>query len=208
MKNTKLVKILLASITVVLLLCLAIGVTVSAEGEASPEIISKNAYFGDQTYLYFAVDNSTLTEGDELEVLLYAEDPRVNPEAEEFKAQASTLTYTPNPEFAVFKSFGIPAKAIGDTIYAVPHIVGTEVTYGSLVEYSVLEYLYEMLYTTDLSVEKAELGEALVNYGVKAQKAFGYKTDSLVNSLYYAYISVGTLDGANYSRLYDPDPFP
>lgn len=205
MKNTKLVKILLASITVVLLLCLAIGVTVSAEGEASPEIISKNAYFGDQTYLYFAVDNSTLTEGDELEVLLYAEDPRVNSEAEVFKAQASTLTYTPNPEFAVFKSFGIPAKAIGDTIYAVPHIVGTEVTYGSLVEYSVLEYLYEMLYTTDLSVEKAELGEALVNYGVKAQKAFGYKTDSLVSSLYYAYISVGTLDGANYSRLYDPD---
>ncbi len=207
MKNGKLIKILLAVITVALLSCMAIGFAVSAEGEASPKIISKNAYFGDQTYLYFAVDNTSLNDGEELEVLLYAEDPRDNPEAKVYTAAPSTQEYTPDPELPVFKSFGIAPRAIGDTIYALPHVVGTDVTFDALVEYSVLEYLYEILYTTDISAEKQALGEALINYGAKAQLAYGkdgYKTDALVDTLYYAYISEGTLDGDNYSRLYSP----
>ncbi len=202
MKKTS--KILALVFMLALATTLLFSIGASAENEASPKIVSKSAYFGDQTYLYFAVNNSTLEAGQELEVLLYTEDPRTNPDAESFKAALSEMVYPSKPTYPVYKSFGIPAKAIGDTVYALAHVVGTELDYDNIVTYSVLEYLYELKYMTNQSTAKAELAEALINYGEKSQKAFGYKTDALVSELYYAYVSVGSFDGVNYSALVAP----
>ena len=202
----KATKIIALVFMLALAVTLVLGVGASAEESTeAPKIVSKSAYFGDQTYLYFAVKNSGLAEGEELEVLLYNEDPRVNSEVDAFTAAISDLVYPNNESYPVYKTFGIPARALGDTIYALPHVVGTPVSYDALVEYSVLEYLYELKFMTNQSDAKAELAEALIIYGEKAQKAFGYKTDSLVSDLYYAYVSVGTFDGVNYSTLVDPD---
>ena len=204
MKKTA--KILSLVFVLALAAALIFGISAMAadKSTAAPKIVSKSAYFGDQTYLYFAVNNSSLAEGEELEVLLYTEDPTVKTGAEAFKASPSELVYPYNPDYPVYKSFGIPAKAIGDTIYAVPHVVGTDIDYGTMVKYSVLEYLYELKYTTNQSAAKAELAEALINYADKSQVAFNYKADALASKLHYVYVSVGTLDGVNYSELVAP----
>ena len=204
MKKTA--KILSLVFVLALAAALIFGISAMAadESAAAPKIVSKSAYFGDQTYLYFAVNDSSLADGEELEVLLYTEDPTVKTGAEAFKASPSELVYPYNPDYPVYKSFGIPAKAIGDTIYAVPHVVGTDIDYDAMVKYSVLEYLYELKYTTNQSAAKAELAEALINYADKSQVAFNYKADALASKLHYVYVSVGTLDGVNYSELVAP----
>ena len=88
----KAAKILTLVFMFALAVTLVFGVSASAaEGSPEPKIVSKSAYFGDQTYLYFAVNNTSLAEGDELEVLLYTEDTM-------FRCLSSTL-YNPCGSF-------------------------------------------------------------------------------------------------------------
>ncbi|MBQ8320865.1 MAG: hypothetical protein IJX92_00690 [Clostridia bacterium] len=172
--------------------------------DKSPKIVSKSVSYEDNVYLYYAVNNTYLEEGQELEVLLYNEDPTKNASATVYKAALDTREYTPNPAYPVYKTFGIPAKAVGDTIYAVPHIVGTDVTYDNMVTYSVAEYCWEMLYTTSPSESKAKLYNALLNYGIAAQEVFSYNTDKyLLSSLAYVCIDGGTLNGESTSLVVD-----
>ncbi|MBO5316117.1 MAG: hypothetical protein J6B48_06800 [Clostridia bacterium] len=172
--------------------------------DKSPKIVSKSVSYEDNVYLYYAVNNTYLEEGQELEVLLYNEDPTQNVSATVYKASLDTREYTPNPAYPVYKTFGIPAKAVGDTIYAVPHIVGTDVTYDNMVTYSVAEYCWEMLYTTSPSEPKAKLYNALVNYGIAAQEVFAHSTDKyLLSNLAYVHIDGGTLDGENKTLVID-----
>lgn len=201
----KSIKLLTIALMLLVVMTVAFGVTVSAEDAEEIKIVSKSAYFGDQTYLYYAVDDTALADGQTLEVLLYTEDPRINSEAEAYKAALSELVYPYNADYPVYQTFGIPAKAIADTVYAVVHVVGSEISFDKVVEYSVLEYLYELKFMTDLSTAKKELGEALINYADKSQVAFNYKAESLASDYYYAYVSVGSFDGTNYSALFDPD---
>jgi len=205
----KQIKLLVLVLSLALMIGAMVGINVAAEeGEVvsveQPKIVSKSVYYGDQVYLYYAVNNSALAEGQELELLLYVEDPTVNSEAVAYKAEISDREYTPNPSYPVYKSFGIPAKAVGDTVYAVAHIVGTEISYNNMVAYSVAEYCMEMLYTTTPSAAKAKLYNALLDYGEAAQEAFEHNTDKyLLSNLAYAYVKGGTFDGAKSKAIFD-----
>ena len=86
----KSIKLIALAFVLALSIAMICGICVSAGG-AEPKIVSKSAYFGDQTYLYFAVNDTSLAEGEELEVLLYTENPKANSQAQAFKAELSEL---------------------------------------------------------------------------------------------------------------------
>ena len=163
----KILKIFSITAILAIALCLAIGFSVSAD-EGAPTIISKNIAYGESVYLYVAVDNSGFENAD-IEVLFYTEDPSANTSATAYKATKSQIEYTPNPAFPTYRSFGIPAKAIGDTIYARTHVLDTDV-YGDVIEYSVVEYLLDMRYTASATQKQIDTYDALLNYGAKADR--------------------------------------
>ena len=75
----KQIKLLVLVLSLALMIGAMVGINVAAEdGEVvsveQPKIVSKSVYYGDQVYLYYAVNNSALAEGQELELLLYVED--------------------------------------------------------------------------------------------------------------------------------------
>ena len=208
--KTKATKILLLALSVLMMFGLVIGFGASAEEIentatiAQPKIASYSVYYADEIYLYYALNNSEVAEGAEIELLLYIENPAENAEATVYNATLSAREYTPNPAYPVYRSFGIPAKAIGDTIYAVPHVVGSEITYDNMVSYSVAEYLWEMNYTVTPTEQQTKLYNALLDYGIAAQEYFNYNTDKyLLSNLAYVYVDGGTLDGTSDRAIFD-----
>ena len=81
-KNTKILLVILA---LSLMICTAFALTASANEEAEPyaTVLKKNVEYGSELYLYFGIDDTT-AEGKEIEVLIYSENPTVNPDATPF----------------------------------------------------------------------------------------------------------------------------
>ena len=72
-------KSILKNVTwIVLAIVLCIGmsgmISLAADKEASVDIISKNVYYGETLNLMYAVDAQNLSEGDEVKVVLSAEE--------------------------------------------------------------------------------------------------------------------------------------
>ena len=203
--NKKLAKILALVLTTAALLALAIGFSVSAEEEAPTlDILSKNMSYGSNFQLAFAVDNTGIAEGQEIEVLLYAEDPSVNPEATAHKAVLAKNTKY-DGVYPVFFSYGIPAKDLTSYVWAQAHIVGTE-TYGKVYRYSAVEYFYERLYTetSDVTEAQAKLYNTVLTYCADAQAVLSY-TSPAIGDVNYVFVNGGTLDDINYSALLTDD---
>ena len=202
--NKKSVKILALVLSIAALLALAVGFSVSAAEEPTLDILSKNMSYGSNFKVAFAVDNTGVAEGQELEVLLYAEDPAKNPETAVYKATLAENTKYEGT-YPVYFSYGIPAKDLTAYVWAQAHIVGTE-TYGKVYRYSAVEYFYERLYTETSSVSDAQkkLYNTVLTYCADAQAVLSY-TSPAIGDVNYVYVDGGTVDGINYSALLSDD---
>ena len=81
MKNTKVLKVITAIMSVALLIGAVLTIAVSAEGEAkSPKIISYNVEYGEKYALMYAVDASTVNSAP-VTLNLYAADPATGAES-------------------------------------------------------------------------------------------------------------------------------
>lgn len=187
---------------ILLLVCACVAITVSAtEAEELPSatVLSKNLEYGKELYLYFAIDD-TEANGEEIEVLIYTEDPTANTSAATYKATKSTIVYTPDPTKPVYRSFGIPASGVVDEFYIVPRIVGYDIDYSKMVTYSVIEYLLDMSLTAT-DPEDVDLYNALITYASAAQNKFDYKTDALAKDFVYAEVTDGTFANGKTSYI-------
>ena len=203
--NKKLAKILALVLTTAALLALVIGFSASAaEENPTLDILSKNMSYGSNFKLAFAVDNTGVTEDQEIEVLLYAEDPAMNPDTAAYKATLAENTKYEDT-YPVFFSYGIPAKDLTSYVWAQAHIVGTE-TYGKVYRYSAVEYFYERLYTetSEVTEAQAKLYNTVLTYCADAQAVLSY-TSPAIGDVNYVFVNGGSLDGINYSALLTDD---
>ena len=221
MKNRKTAKLLVLILSLALLIGSAVGIAVSAEGAKTPEIISKNVYYGGNNHIMYAVDASTVNEGP---VTLYFYD-----DADKAAALAETeWTYTADAPVTeniggedksvyVFNTLGIAPTEFTKNFYAVA--VDSTGAKSAVVRYSLLEYYLDMLYRNDIksatSGEGAAMKAVFENEIASAASIqdllFNYNdtdTDDLpyvADDYYYAAIVDGaTIDGAYSSGIYTP----
>ena len=209
MKNSKIIKIF-ATMAALLALILAIGIVAGAEDDTlSVKINARNVSYGDTVKVLFAVDNTNAGDN-EVEVLYFLENPAENPNATAYKGVSYDKGYTDkmgtedtsdDVTYPAFFTAGFPAKNIGDAVYAVAHIVGTDI-YSEVERYSVVEYLLERLYVDLATGDKAELYKYLLGYGTYAQKVVlngnddpRDDVDKFINEYVLVKIVDGTLDG-------------
>ena len=200
-KMKKATKVLLAILALSLMICTLFALTASANEEAEPyaTVLKKNVEYGSELYLYFGIDDTTAA-GNDIEVLIYTENPTANPDATVFNATKSTLVYTPDPTKPVYRSFGIPASAVVDEFYIVPRVVGYDIDYSKMVTYSVIEYLLDMRLTST-DAEDIALYDALITYATAAQNKFDYKTNTLAKDFVYAEVTNGLFANGKASYL-------
>lgn len=221
MKNRKTAKLLVLILSLALLIGSAVGIAVSAEGAKTPEIISKNVYYGGNNHIMYAVDASTVNEGP---VTLYFYD-----DADKAASLAETeWTYTADAPVTekiggedksvyVFNTLGIAPTEFTKNFYAVA--VDSTDAKSAVVRYSLLEYYLDMLYRNDIksatSGEGAAMKAVFENEIASAASIqdllFNYNdtdTDDLpyvADDYYYAAIVDGaTIDGAYSSGIYTP----
>ena len=221
MKNRKTAKLLVLILSLALLIGSAVGIAVSAEGAKTPEIISKNVYYGGNNHIMYAVDASTVNEGP---VTLYFYD-----DADKAATLAETeWTYTADAPVTeniggedksvyVFNTLGIAPTEFTKNFYAVA--VDSTDAKSAVVRYSLLEYYLDMLYRNDIksatSGEGAAMKAVFENEIASAASIqdllFNYNdtdTDDLpyvADDYYYAAIVDGaTIDGAYSSGIYTP----
>lgn len=79
---------------------------------------------------------------------------------------------------------GIPAKNLGDALYfrVYAKLIDGTYVYSDVAGYHAVAYAKSVLSNANTSRSAKALVVAMLNYGAEAQKYFGYKTDSLVNS--------------------------
>ena len=210
MKQRKTPRIISLILTIALVLSSLTALSVLAEGDtpATPEIISKNASFDDNIHLYFAVPADGIDK-DNISLAVYADADcteeltlPVAPEAETENVHGT--------ECYVFRTLGIAPKNADMTIYvqAVNTVDGTEYK-SAVTAYSVLDYLYEMLYkdgfiaaTEGIALTQKNLYLTTLDYCSYAQDLFvNHKDTDATNDVKlfneYAYVAVkdGTVDG-------------
>ena len=138
-----------------MLLCSVFAVIPMAEGEDAavetytPEIAYANLNYTDAIYMMFAVPAPTaLEDGAVVKLLAWgSRDESIafsysDPVKEEFDAEATKATID-GKEYLVFKIAGLDATQMTDVVCVRPVVVkdGKAIAYGSLVDYSVLEYV-------------------------------------------------------------------
>ncbi len=175
-----------------------------------------NLVFKDTIYLRYAV--STETYGADDMVLLVWTEPQTS--SDEYLYGTQSLILSPagtvgisGVTHAVFDYKGLTAKQMTDYIYARACILSddaTEVKYGAVVKYSVLQYSYSLLGKTGTSGTTNEklikLLNAMLNYGAAAQEYTEYKTDWLANDAFYELkVEGGILPDGTTTGLYKKD---
>ena len=176
MKKARITKIVVLTISLLLLIGSAIGIGASAQdGDLSVSIIKKNISHNAEIKVLFAVDDTNVGLGGEVELLYAFEDPftYADPlnDLEYFTAVEYAEGYTEGGHtYPAFVTAGFPASEIGDCVYAMAHIVGTDV-YSEVMRYSVLEFANERLYDDgEISEDQELLYTSLLNYAAMAQK--------------------------------------
>ena len=211
MKNSKLAKVLLITLSLAVMI-MAMGVIASAQetDDLSVSILAKNVSYSETVQVLFAVDDTNAGEN-EVEVLYYLEDPIANPSAQAYVGKTYEKGYTEGGvNYPAFFTAGFPAKNIGDKVYARAHIVGTEV-YSEVVRYSVVEYLLERLYLDTPTADQKDLYTDLLSYGASAQKVLINGNDDPTDNITqfvtdYVLVGIqgGTLDGKYSQGIYFP----
>ena len=192
MKRKTFLLILLA-----LVLMAALSVTAFADG-ASTHIQGHNLKVTDHVELiYYVAFDESPTAYDAAGVLIYTSEKDAYTLANAdtvIDSYGSTQT-TARATYYKYYYAGLADYQMGDVLYARPYYVdGTEVVYGSVDSYSVLQYAMEQTGKTGCEPRTAlvPILEQLLEEGAAAQIAENYKVDQLVTGE-YGYIS---LEGA------------
>ncbi len=199
MKKFSFAKIASLVFVCAMLLC-ALAVTALAADEPTVEIVSNNAFYGEKYQLLFAVNapdgaevSATDSEGNELGVAVYADDP--TPVINGVQCTAYIIKE------------GVAAQAIDEVITFTVEYNGTT----AVKEYSILQYVYERMYVSDNRAEGNELAmfEALLAYAEAADVCInGTAADQTISNYKYVSVVGGTLDGNNTAGMFLPGEAP
>ena len=189
MKKSRLTKILVFALSLVVLIGSAICIGASAQdSDLSVSIIKKNISNNSEIKLLFAVDDTNIGLNGEVELLYAFEDPftYADPlnECTYYKAAVYEEGYNDGIRtYPAFITEGFPASEIGTTVYAMAHIVDTMV-YSEVVRYSVMEFANERLYDDgEISDDQELLYTSLINYASMAQKLLLNGNDDLSDDI-------------------------
>ena len=192
MKKSKILKLLVSALSLCLIIGAMVGITAMADGSGDankPEIISYNISYSDELYLYYAVD-ADLVDGQSIELWVCDSEGNV---LEDKATETPSLRDDFNGKITeyevmnvwgedcyVFITNGVAAKDINAAEYVKAVIVdseGEKVSESDLVEYSVMQYLYQRLYmdemiaaTEEMNLIRRELYLDLLSYGAAAQE--------------------------------------
>ena len=220
MKKTRSTKIALLIVSAALLLGAAVGITVSADDNSAPVILSQNVEYGGNYALMYAISaDSVIGEEVTLEVYTNAEcagDPIWN---KTVAATADNQETVLGKNCYVFITCGIAAKDMD-----VQYYVKVSADNGETVKrYSVAEYFYERLYKNGIAfgtsagdIARAKLYNSALEYAADAQDVlYNYNFDengelittddrtTFVTDTKYVYVVDGraTIDGTYSSGI-------
>ena len=208
--KTKLTKIFLLTLTLAMVIGMAVGFTASAEGEAAAEsvaIVSQKIDYAGTTHLYFAVKYENVQNPEKIALNVSYVDSEGNAkEVTITESEAVTLKDSAGNDVAcrAFMTPGVDAKSF--THKFVAQAVTEAGTESAEKTYSVTEYCYQWLtYIATQAEPTAEqlkikdACEATLAYGTKIQALLGYYPAENVNDYpeNYSYIVVdgGTANG-------------
>ncbi len=193
-KNALKITVVLAIVAVVML---ALCICVSADETTSPDLNIEycNLAFQSDTHILYAIKSNDANvkllvwSEPQAEYLLGTQSTVVNPYSEQMTIEGEPYT--------VFKYAGLTAKQMTDNVYVRACIDnGSEVTYGEVHKYSILQYAYNKLGKTDIATTNESLINMLnemLSFGASAQQYHGYKTDTLATD---EFVQVNLADGA------------
>ena len=200
MKKSRLLKIIVALLVVLLSFSVGIAVMANSDDSAkSLEIVSNNISNKGKIAIMYAVEAKGFSDTEKIEFTVWDSDPRLGDTAAIYSATKLVSNTTAInvggvvSDYVIFTAPGVASKNMCDSYYV-------EVSSGNIssgiYEYSILEYLYERLYTCTNTEEQIKFYEHLLCYGEASQKLFDYKTDALPSFYKYVDVSDGvTLDG-------------
>ncbi len=210
MKSKRTAKLLIALLSSALLLTAAFGVTsltTAAADDATPVIVSKNVSYEGALHLYYAIPKTASVTAENTTLSIYDADPALSGAnlINTYTGSIEKIESLGNEEYIVFRTGGIAAKDMAKYVYAQAESAGNK---GDVVRYSVLEYLYERLYTNEHTEVQAKLYNATLQYGIAAQAALTntpLEVETPIDELCYVYVNpnMGTVDGTNYSGIYE-----
>lgn len=198
MKNTKLTKILIMALSLVLLVGSVVAFAVSAADEDTFAIKSINISHEDSTKVLVAVDALGVDPATiEVKYTIGAG------EVKTAKYYGLIDIYKNGNEYPVFYTEGIPAKDMGEDVVAEAHKAGTTPAAPEYKDISVATYLYTKLYkegyaaeTTGDAAEKRALYESMLVYGANAQEVlWNNKNPGNERVLVTDYIAVYAAEG-------------
>lgn len=180
MKNTKLTKILILALSLVLIIGAAVGFSVSAEDETLT-IVSQNVSYEGKTHLYYAVHYENVAEPENIALVVsYTDD----------EGALQTVTIEESEELILkdsagadvvcraFRTPGVDAKNY-TKVFTVKAIYGG--TESAEKTYSVAQYCHQWLFDIANTAEPTEADlkikdacEATLLYGTKIQALLGY----------------------------------
>ncbi len=213
MKTSKAKRIIFALLLATVLITLTVGISVTANSssdeERTLEIVSNNISSRSDISIMYAVKATGFTDSEQISFSVWDSDPRVadgngayptpivtsKPASDTTTIKIDGVSY----DFIIFTTPGIPSKNLCDSYYV--EVSCGEVTSG-LYRYSILEYLFERIYTCQNTAEQLEFYEQLMGYGEYSQILFGYNTDALPSDYRYVSIVDGTIDGENSVGIY------
>lgn len=180
------------------LLTAVVGVVALAKtGEvgSKPEIIAKNISYSDELYTYYAIPVSGVAEGETVALKIYKPDGVTE--------KATVTTYSIQDVWGescyVFRGLGTAPKNIKTTEYV--KAVTSDGGESEMVEYSVLEYLFDKLFREGYASVGEDGGKdytrrttyfRLLKYAMSAQNLFSPNADPIEDTNY-----IGILGGAN-----------
>ena len=203
-------RILIATISVIVLICTILAVSVWAADTEAPKlkIAAKNLSFSDSVYIVYYVDAQNASASD-VKLLVWD-----TPQTEYTVQNASTALpclYTETISGKTYLRFeyrALAAKQMADTVYTRAYVSANGQSYYSdLTSYSILQYAYNKLGKTGSAPTTNEnlktLLTDMLSYGASAQRYFNYNTDRLATDTFYQINTVGsTLPDGTTSGLF------
>lgn len=169
-------------------------------------IVAKNLAYSDSNYLLYAIGSSGFDiEENEVQMLFWTEGQTEYKKGTESYIKTNEGSATVKGQSClIFYSNGISAKRMVDDIYARAYVEINGVGYYSeLLKYSVLEYVYEMRESGNLTTAQENAFTALLDYGAAMQTLLKHNTARLANASFNKITVVnGTLADTTTSGRY------
>ncbi len=206
--KTKFIKISVLVLSLALVFGAAFAMNISADDETpatKPVILSQNVFYSDQFALMLAVDANSVAAGD-VTLYVYEEHPLTGAEPAQILVESTATAGTVSglgegKDAYIFQVKGVGALDIAKEFYFVA--VDSAEKESDVLKYSVAEYLYERLATTDsakLSDAQKRFYNRTIAFASGAQMTLGdapLKADSpeLVSNLRYVEVVGGAING-------------